>query len=230
MNDDPISERAIRASSQHRQDMRAMELGLGGLRFLEALAKAQEEIPAVLEAKKQGNRSKYVPLEDMMRDIKPILLKHGIIVRQGQERSHGADDGGVKTRIYPVYTDLIHWPSGEMHRTTVDVPAPKMDAQGIGGAMTYGRRYSFMAALGLTQTDDPLDDDGFAARKRELTIDTSDRPELAALKAQIDEISDIKKLLGFQVGAAGQKLDEAEFAVLREHWKARREALSGKDE
>jgi len=121
MNDDPISERAIRASSQHRQDMRALELGLGGTRLMEALAAAQAELPAVIEAKKKGARGKYAPLEDLLRDIKPILLKHKLMMRQGQERSHGADDGGTKTRIYPVFTDIIHWPSGEMHRTTIDV-------------------------------------------------------------------------------------------------------------
>ena len=223
---DSISERAVRASSQHRQDMRAMELGLGGTRLMEALAAALEELPAVIEAKKKGARGKYAPLEDLMRDIKPILLKHKIMIRQGQERSHGADDGGTKTRIYPVFTDLIHWPSGEMHRTTIDVPCPKMDAQGVGGAITYGRRYSLVAALGLAVTDDPLDDDGFQARKRDLAADVEDSPELAKLKAEIDDIKDIKKLLAFQVGAAGSKLDEAEFATLREHWKAHRIKLT----
>jgi len=230
MNDDPISERAIRASSQHRQDMRALELGLGGTRLMEALAAAQAELPAVIEAKKKGARGKYAPLEDLLRDIKPILLKHKLMMRQGQERSHGADDGGTKTRIYPVFTDIIHWPSGEMHRTTIDVPCPKMDPQGIGGAITYGKRYSLLAALALATTDDPLDDDGFAARKRELSVDASDSPELAQLKAQIDGIKDITKLLSFQVGAAGNKLDEGEFAILREHWKARRETLQSNDE
>jgi len=37
----------------------------------------------------------------------------------------------------------------------------------------------------------------------------------------------VKKLLGFQVGAAGSKLEESEFAVLREHWKAHRAKLEG---
>lgn len=225
MNDDPISERAIRASSMHRQDMRAMELGIGGLRLYEALAKATAEIPAVLENTKQGNRGKYAPLETLISELRPVLLKHGLIIRQGQERSHGADDGGTKTRIYPVYTDLIHWASGEMHRTTIDIPVPRMDAQGVGSAITYGKRYSLLAALGLATADDVTDDDGATARKRELGEEVTESPELAQLKAEISDIKDEAKLLKFQVGAAGQKLDEAEFAILRQHWSEHRKKL-----
>lgn len=225
MNEDTISERAVRASSIHREHMREFEMGVGANRLFESLYKASKVLPAAIENTKSGGKGKYVPLDVLLTTLKPILLEHGLMVRQGQERSYGADDGGSKTRIYPVYTDIIHAFSGEMHRTTIEVPVPRMDAQGVGSAITYGKRYSLLAALGIATADDVADDDGAAGRKREITEPSTDSPELAKLKAQIDGIKDVEKLLSFSVGASGQQLDEGEFAVLREHWRARRTTL-----
>lgn len=225
MNDDTISERAVRASSIHREHMREFEMGVGANRLFESLYKAQKVLPAAIENTKSAGKGKYVPLDILLTKLKPILLEHGLMVRQGQERSYGADDGGSKTRIYPVYTDIIHAFSGEMHRTTIEVPVPRMDAQGVGSAITYGKRYSLLAALGIATADDVADDDGAAGRKREVSEAVNESPELAQLKAQIDGTKDLEKLLNFKVGAAGHQLDEAEFAILREHWKARRKTL-----
>lgn len=215
-----ISTRAVQASSTHRQDMRAMELGIGGSALYEALAKATEHLPIVIENTKSGHKSKYAPLDALLTKIKPILQAENLLIRQGHERSHGADDGGTKTRIYPVYTDIIHWPTGQMHRTTIDIPAPRLDAQGVGSAITYGKRYSLLAALGIATNDD-VDDDGQSARKREITDDLKESSTLQTLKASIDQIvkkGDITKLREFQVGEAGQKLEEEEFGALRAYW------------
>lgn len=229
MDDEAISTRAVHASSIHREHMRAMEMGYDHNRLFDALFRAQAELPTVIENSKKGARGKYVPLDALLLEVKPILQKHGLMIRQGQERSYGADDGGSKTRIFPVYTDIIHAPSGEMHRTTIEVPAPRMDAQGVGSAITYGKRYSLLAALGIATADDVADDDGAAGRKREITEQSHDSPELAQLKAQIDGIKDLDKLLSFKVGPAGQQLDEGEFGALREHWKAKRKQLEAKE-
>lgn len=216
-----VSERAVQASSVHRQDMRAMELGIGGNSLYEALAKASEDLPIVIENTKKGARGKYAPLDTLLKAVKPTLQKHNLLIRQGQERSHGADDGGTKTRIYPVYTDIIHWPSGQMHRTTIDVPTPKLDAQGVGSAITYGKRYSLLAALGIATDDDVADDDGQAGRKRDITDQIAESKEFAALKAVIDQCvskGDLAKLKSFQVGEAGHKLSDEEFGALRTYW------------
>ncbi len=220
---DTISERAVSASSAHRMDMRAMELGLSGNRFYEALASAKKFLPHVLENTKGSGRggAKYVPLDILLTAIAPILLEHSIIIRQGQERSYGADDGGTKSRMYPVYTDLIHWPSGEMHRTTIEVPAPRMDAQGVGSAITYGKRYSLLAALGMATANDVSDDDGAAGRKREITDEVHESQAFQVLKETIDQLvakGDMAKFKAFKVGEAGQKLSEEEFGALRIYW------------
>ena len=235
MNDQTsISERAVSASSLHRQEMRAMELGLASNRFYDAMLRAMKDIPLVVENTKKSGKgnAKYAPLDVLLKAVQPILLEHGIMIRQGQERSYGADDGGTKTRIYPIYTDLIHAASGEMHRTTIEIPAPRMDAQGVGSAITYGKRYSLLAALGIA-TDDNVDDDGEAARKREVTDEIHESQTLQQLKAAIDMIvkaGSIEKLKAFSVGEAGQKLSGEEFGALRTYWQQANQAIKKMNE
>ncbi len=57
-----------------------------------------------------------------------------------------------------VETMLLH-KSGEYMAETLAMPVGKPDAQGIGSAITYARRYSLMAMIGIA----PDDDDGNAA-------------------------------------------------------------------
>jgi hypothetical protein len=67
-------------------------------------------------------------------------------------------------------TKLTHAESGQWQSSLMVMPLPKSDPQGYGSAMTYGRRYSLAAMVGIVSEDD---DDGNAAtgavskRKRE---------------------------------------------------------------
>ena len=57
MNDQTsISERAVSASSLHRQEMRAMELGLASNRFYDAMLRAMKDIPLVVENTKKSGK------------------------------------------------------------------------------------------------------------------------------------------------------------------------------
>jgi hypothetical protein len=60
-----------------------------------------------------------------------------------------------------VETILAH-SSGEWVSSTLAVPLTKADAQGLGSAITYGRRYALAAIVGVC----PADDDGEAAVAR----------------------------------------------------------------
>jgi hypothetical protein len=64
--------------------------------------------------------------------------------------------GGVECE-----TVLLH-ASGQRVSETLFMPAMKMDAQGIGSAATYCRRYGLMAMMGIAGEDD----DGNAAVER----------------------------------------------------------------
>ena len=60
-----------------------------------------------------------------------------------------------------IETILAH-SSGEWVSSTLAVPLTKADAQGLGSAITYGRRYALAAIVGVC----PADDDGEAAVAR----------------------------------------------------------------
>lgn len=116
-----------------------------------ALVTANGQLSAV--AKDSVNpafRSKYVSLDALMAQVRPVLAANGLCVMQSV--AYPETNEGKLTGIN-VETRLIHT-SGEWMASTVVVPVAKSDPQGAGSAITYGRRYGLSAALGLTAEDD----------------------------------------------------------------------------
>jgi hypothetical protein len=90
-------------------------------------------------------KSQYTTLDHMIAETKPILHKHGLTVMQ-----QAGGDGQMVT----VTTTLLH-ESGEWWETEpLTLKAVKLDPQGAGSAITYGRRYTYAAALSLSLGDD----------------------------------------------------------------------------
>lgn len=113
-----------------------------------------------------STKRKYATLKAIMSVVRPIAMRHGVRIRQGCEHAWQLDTGQIKGRMVPVFTDLIHSKSGQTERTTVEIPVSKLDAQGMGSAISYGRRYGILAALSLTT--DEADDDGAGTKSRNL--------------------------------------------------------------
>lgn len=96
-------------------------------------------------------KSKYANLEDVMESAGPSLESAGLHVCQPLAVVDGAnilrtvlfDDGG----------------NFEVSEMNLDTMCPKPDAQRVGSAVTYARRYSFCAMLNILT----FDDDGHAA-------------------------------------------------------------------
>ena len=118
-----------------------------------ALVKAQKGFsPAIKTNSNPHFRSKYADLSACVEAVIDSLNDNGIALLQ---MTHECQDGVI------VETVFVH-DSGEMLSAgKLHVPAAKHDPQGYGSALTYGRRYSLMAACGIA----PEDDDGNAASK-----------------------------------------------------------------
>ena len=116
-----------------------------------ALVKAQAEMGnAPKDGKNPHFKSNYATLQSVVDTIKPIFGKHGLgYVQQFHEM-----DGGIG-----IETIILHESGQQLSNGILRVPATKQDAQGYGSAITYGRRYSLQAAVGIA----PEDDDGNAA-------------------------------------------------------------------
>jgi hypothetical protein len=124
-----------------------------------ALSKAQAEIQNVVkDAKNPHFKSDYATLDAITDMVRPAFAKHGLAVVQIPNYAEG---------LVTVQTLVTH-SSGQWIRGETSAPVTNADAQGVGSACTYLRRYSLAAIAALAQTDD----DGNAAsqqapRKRE---------------------------------------------------------------
>ena len=160
----PIGQRAASAAAQAHVIMKNQLNGLHASSLHFAIWQSLQQMPVWITTDKQGgHKIKYATLKAILEVVRPILLANGVRIRQGAERTFATDDGGgMKGRLVPVYTDLIHVPSADFERTTIEIPLLKMDAQAMGSAVTYGRRYTLIAALCLAT--DEADDDGEASK------------------------------------------------------------------
>jgi hypothetical protein len=119
----------------------------------QALVKAQAAMShAAKDAKNPHFKSAYSSLASVIDAVRPALSANGLAFIQ---KLHTAD-GGIA-----VETVLIHESGEEISCGVLFVPATKQDAQGFGSAISYGKRYSLQAALGIASEDD----DGQSASK-----------------------------------------------------------------
>jgi hypothetical protein len=115
-----------------------------------ALAAAQGEIEnAAKNAANPHFRSKYADLAEVLNTTREVFPKHGLSLLQST---------GFDGSLVSVTTLLAHKDGGYITAVASCVPA-KTDAQGVGSATTYLRRYSAAAIAGIAQEDD----DGNAA-------------------------------------------------------------------
>jgi len=120
--------------------------------------KVDKLIPALLEFQKQVGvirkdainphyKNQYASLPAILAQVTPILLAQGIVLVQ------------APINQYEIETTLIHT-SGQFMTSSFYMKPSKDDPQGIGGAITYGRRYAIAAMLSLAIDED---DDGNTA-------------------------------------------------------------------
>jgi hypothetical protein len=119
-----------------------------------ALVKAQRLIqPAVKDSVNPHLRNKYADLASVMGACLPHLSAHNLAVVQVPRVENG----------WCIVTTRLAHESGEWMENDLALPIAKQDAQGIGSAITYGRRYGLSAMVGVVQDDD----DGNEASKSE---------------------------------------------------------------
>ena len=112
-----------------------------------ALCKAQAAMGGV----KKGStnpfyKSSYADINDCLEACLPALTSNGLSISQGNRF--------CSVNGYYITTTLLH-ESGQWIRSEIRMPLTnKRDAQEIGSACTYGRRYGLTAMVGLAQVDD----------------------------------------------------------------------------
>lgn len=126
--------------------------GIGKL--ADALAKAQAEVAGASKDRENPHfKSKYADLASVWDACRVALSKNGLAVVQL------AESDGDKAAVVTILTHA----SGEWIKGRIVLKPMKADAQGVGSALTYGRRYGLAAMVGVA----PEDDDGNAASREQ---------------------------------------------------------------
>lgn len=134
------------------QSMQSADIGeLAG-----ALAAAQAELPAAIKGSVNPHlKNKYADINSVYTAIREVLPKHGLAVIQTMLPTDGSKAH--------VRTMLAH-KSGQWIAGECVMPLDRQGgAQGMGSAITYARRYSLSAIVGVVTEED---DDGNAAQGR----------------------------------------------------------------
>lgn len=138
-----------------------------------ALALAQTEFKAFSKDKENPyTHSKYADLADVIAATQPALAKNGLVIIQIPIQNNPEQEAGV-------YTMLAH-KTGQFISTELFLPGTmkgkdgvtRFDAQSVGGAITYARRYTWQALVGVAAEQD---DDGNSASGRDQVSSQSEQ-------------------------------------------------------
>jgi hypothetical protein len=144
---------------------------------------------------------KYADLADTLSMVRPVLARHGLAVTQTASNPDGD--------TVAITTTLLHSSGEWMSFHPLLLPNGRT-AQETGSAITYGRRYSLLAVLGLAAEDD----DGASAAPRQSRATqpkTAERPAPAPKpKATSPEQEEIKRMLA-EVSTGTAKTIKADF-------------------
>ena len=139
-------------------------------------------------------KSRYSDLASVMEAIRKPFADNGLSFIQAP--SFG--DGRVS-----ITTRIMH-SSGQWYQSTLDVPVAKNDAQAVGSAITYAKRYGLQSMAGVPS----VDDDGEAAVNRQPAappaVITADQAEI--LKGTIEKLDvDVAKFCtAFKISSVDQ--------------------------
>lgn len=116
-------------------------------KLAKALIQVQRNLqPASRDSLNPFTNSNYASLNSVMDSCREALLTNGVWLTQYPVPAEPGFLGLV--------TKLVHAESGQWQSSHAVVPLPKNDPQGFGIAMTYIRRYSVSAMLGIVTEDD----------------------------------------------------------------------------
>lgn len=146
-----------------------------------ALAKVQAAMaPAKKDSKNPFFNSNYADLNSVWDACRILLSSNGLSVTQLNQVS----DSGVI-----VETVLMH-SSGEWISGEILLPLDKQNAQGVGSAITYGRRYGLAAIIGIVADED---DDGNKASQKQFKQPPSKSNKNGTDDVQLEAIATVAR-------------------------------------
>jgi len=145
-----------------------------------SLAIAQSKIKNTPASKENSHfKSHYTPLDDLLEMARSVLPENGLSVLQSVS---GSSDN------ISVVTMIMHESGEWIESDPLTMKTEKNTPQGQGSAITYGRRYSLSAILGIAT--DP-DDDGNEAEKQKSQKQAAPKQQTPPTNDQASAIKDV---------------------------------------
>ena len=149
-----------------------------------ALAKAQGEVENASKASVNPHfKSKYADLAEVLNTVRPVFSANGLSFVQMPSFAEG---------VVMVETVLMH-ESGEWISETASSPITKQDAQGVGSAITYLRRYSLAAFAGVAQEDDDANASIGGNKQSQPSNKSNELPQSVLISP--DKVIELRRLL-----------------------------------
>jgi hypothetical protein len=168
-----------------------MGIRMEDMNLIESLVKAQSEMThAAFDQTNPHFKSKFASLKSVINSVKPALNANGIFLMQV---SHPLDHGvGIET--------IFCKADEKLSTGVVMVPVDKANAQGLGSALTYAKRYSLAMACGIAAD---VDDDGNGAAANPPPANSTGRKPQSVTRQVIDMegiVVDEEKKNGYVTG------------------------------
>lgn len=140
-----------------------------------SLLKVQQEAPKLqASAVNPHFKNRYVPLEELLEKVLPLLNDNNLVLAQVPAHIDGAP---------ALRSTITHAETGEELSGITPLILDKPTMQGYGSANTYARRFAVMSMLGLVADKD--DDGAAASPAREAQPSAGEKPVLAGTAKQI---------------------------------------------
>lgn len=144
---------------------------MSNTKLFSALVKAQAEMGKLVKDSQNPHlKNRYASLAAVLETCRQPLANNGIALYQAASIAPDMPQHVIVSSM------LVHGESGESISDSLPIPLAQNTAQGIGSAITYGRRYLAMAQCGLAP-DDEDDDDGNKASGRNQSAQPAQRQQ-----------------------------------------------------
>ena len=201
--------------------------GEPGPEYEAAFWEVQKKVGPVVLADTENafSKSRYTSLPELLAKTMPFITGAGLTQKQGCGRiiCYGGVDHPKRVLLLPIWTEVRHKATGQWERVYIEIPLLKVDPQGFGSALTYGRRYALQAFWSMAGTDD----DGILASLKPQLDQEAGQDVSAGIIIQIKECKNAEELKAWQERnrSGFEILDEQVIAKLREAYSARLQEL-----
>ncbi len=159
--------------------------------FLEAMAKFQSQKPEITKST-EGYNYKYATLNQIQKQVDPVLSECGLSYRWEQE----IKDGKIKVSCIASHLD------GHSERTsleaTFDTSGSKNEIQAMGSSNTYLERYTFCGLFAISSNEDDDgkgSDDDLVTVTREAILACKTKKDLNEMYEKLDPKLKVNKSL-----------------------------------